>query len=170
MKKIHFRGRIISVSDNKIKLSNGRQVFREVVHHPGAVAIIGINEKKEIMLIKQYRHAVGGDIWEIPAGLVNKGETKLKAAQREFEEETGYYPKKVKKALAAYTTPGYSDELLHYFFAQDLEKTCQNMDEDEEISAYFVPLKKAKQMIKTGEINDNKTIIGVLMAYDAFLS
>ena len=169
-----YKGRIVSLREDTVKMSNGRVAKREIVEHAGAVVIIGITDdlpsprlrqaSKKILLIKQFRKPIEKEIIEIPAGLVHADETSLKAAKRELLEETGYHAKKIKKVLEAYTTPGYSTEMLQYFLAWDLETRAQKPDEDELIKVMPVPLKAAWKLVEQGKIKDNKTIIAIVLA------
>ena len=155
---------MINMKDVEVELSNGKISNREVVEHPGAVIIVPITSDKKIVLIKQFRKPVEKVIYEIPAGLIDKGEKLEDAAKRELKEETGYVAGKIKKFLSAYTTPGYSTEMIHYFLATDLKKESQSFDEDENIEVELVDLKESIEWIKQGKINDNKTIVGIMMA------
>ncbi|OGC05104.1 hypothetical protein A2276_04085 [candidate division WOR-1 bacterium RIFOXYA12_FULL_43_27] len=160
----YYKGRMINMKDVEVMLPDGKVSRREIVEHPGAVIIVAITDKKEIVLIKQYRKPVEEVIIEIPAGLVNKGEKLEEAAKRELKEETGYTAGKIKKALSSYTSPGYSTEMIHYFIATELEKGAQGFDEDENIDAFLLSLDEAKRQIKEGKIKDNKTIVGIMLA------
>lgn len=155
---------MLKMRDDQVKMENGKISRREIVEHPGAVVLVAITDDKKIVFIKQYRKPVEGVIIEIPAGLVNKGESLKQAARRELKEETGYAAGKIRKVLSAYTSPGYSTELIHYFLANGLKKESQQYDEDEQIEVFLLSLSDAKKKIKTGEIKDNKTIVGIMLA------
>ena len=159
-----YTGRIISVRQDEVKLPNGKIAKREIVEHPGAVAIIAVTQHNEIILIKQFRKPVEEVIYEIPAGLANQGEELEAAARREFLEETGYRAQKIGKVLAAYTSPGYSTEILHYFVAEDLKLEKQNLDADEVVKVEKIKIEECLQKIESGEIKDNKTILGIMIA------
>lgn len=160
----HYKGRMINMKDVEIELANGKTSRREVVEHPGAVVVIGITKEKQLVLIKQFRTPVGAVIIEACAGLVNKGEKLIDAAKRELKEETGYDCGKIKQVLSAYTSPGYSTEIIHYFIATDLTKGSQGFDEDENIEMFLLSIDEAKHQIKEGKIKDNKTIIAIMLA------
>ncbi|MBI5698764.1 NUDIX hydrolase [Candidatus Saganbacteria bacterium] len=162
-KKI-YKGRIISVRDDTVRMATGRVTSREVVEHPGAVGVIALTSKSEIILVRQYRKPVEQVMLEIPAGLFNKGENLAAAAKRELEEETGYKAGKIKKVFSAFMSPGYSTERFHYFLTKDLKKTSQRYEEDEHIKVVKLPLLKAWHMVKSGQIKDNKTIVGIAIA------
>ncbi|MEM1856108.1 MAG: NUDIX hydrolase, partial [Candidatus Methanomethylicaceae archaeon] len=143
-------------------LSNGRIVKREIVVHRGAVAIVGLYEDK-IILIKQYRHAAGKFMWEIPAGTLEEGEDPLECAKREFLEETGYIASEFKKISQFYVAVGYCTEVIHLFIANNLKKAISSPEEDENIEVHMFPINEAINMIKNGQIEDAKTIIGILL-------
>lgn len=160
----HYKGRLLKLRDDEIKLENGRIARREIVEHPGAVCVIGITADKKLVLIRQFRKPVEEEIVEICAGLVDPGETLEQAAKRELHEETGYIAGKLEKILSAYATPGYSTEMIHYFIAADLRMDKQRNEEDEQIEVLLLPIGEALQKIKSGVIKDNKTIIGIMLA------
>ena len=159
-----YSGHLLGLREDTVRLENGNISRREICEHPGAVAIVALTKKKEIVLIRQFRKPAEKVMIEIPAGLVEKGEKLAAAAKRELEEETGYVAGKLKLVFSAYTTPGYSTELLHYFLATDLKKTAQHYEEDEEIDVDVTPLKQALEMAKKGKIADNKTVVGIAVA------
>jgi len=159
-----YDGRIVSVREDEVELSNGKKSKREVVEHPGAVALIAITAKQELVLVKQFRKPVGKEVVEIPAGLANKGEKLADAAKRELEEETGFVAGSIKEILSAYSTPGYSSELIRYFLATDLTKKEQKSDEDELISVELVKIDDAVKRTREGKVTDNKTIVGINIA------
>jgi len=157
-----FQGRIISLRKDKVKLPDGRISTREIIEHPGAVVILAINKEKEIIMIKQFRKATEEVLWELPAGTLEENEKLIDCARRELEEETGYYPRKLKKIITFFSTPGFCNEKLTLFIAEDLIKGNKNEDEDEFIQVEHIKIKKALEMIKKNIIKDAKTIIGIL--------
>jgi ADP-ribose pyrophosphatase len=159
-----YKGRIVSLRNETVKVSNGVISNREIVGHPGAVAVIAITKDKKILLIRQFRKSADKVLLEIPAGLVHKGESWISGAKRELEEETGYRAKKIKELFWGYSSPGYSTEIIRFFFATDLVKAEQNTDEDEIISVASYPIKKCLNMVRSGVIKDNKTMVGILAA------
>jgi len=159
-----FRGRIIGLREDTVRLSNGVISKREIVEHPGAVCVIAITNKNELVLIRQFRRSANRVLLEIPAGLVHKGESWRAGALRELAEETGYKAKKIRELFWGYSSPGYSTEIIRFFLATGLKKTEQNTDEDEMIDVLLVPLKKSAELIKKGRVRDNKTIAGILAA------
>ncbi len=135
---------------------------RELVVHPGAVVILPFIDKNKIVLIRQFRYAAKGDLWEIPAGTLEAGENPLVCAKRELEEEIGFKAKKFKLLTRFFSAPGISDEVMTLYSAHQLYPGLKNLDHDEWIEHRITPLKDALRMIRTGQIKDAKTIIGIL--------
>lgn len=160
-KKI-YRGRIINLRVDEVSLPDGKTTNREVVEHAGAVAVVPVNEKGELLLVRQYRYAVGKTLLEIPAGKLNPGEDYASCAGRELTEETGYKAGNLKYLISFYTTPGFTNEQIHLFLATDLTLIKQNLDEDEFIDVETVSLKQALGMVLSGEIYDAKSVAGIL--------
>jgi ADP-ribose pyrophosphatase len=157
-----YSGRIIGLHVDKIILPGGQQTIREVVTHPGgAVALAMLNDGK-VLFVRQPRYPVGRDLLELPAGKLDTGEDPAKSVLRELEEETGYRAGKVRLLCSFYTSPGFCNELLHLFLAEDLIPTRQNLEHDEQISVEQYSLPEAMQMVRDGKIRDAKTIIGLL--------
>ena len=159
-----YKGRIVSLREDSVELPGGIRAKREIVEHPGAVAIIALTKENRIVLVRQYRTAAKRVLLEVPAGLVQKGETPAQAAKRELEEETGYFAKKIKKVFEGYASPGYSTEVIRYFLAEGLTKTSQRTEEDELIDVECLKVSDCFKMIKKRKIRDNKTIIGIMIA------
>jgi len=160
-KKKIFEGKILglSVYDGIIE---GRKVKREMIEHRGAAAILAFDEAGKVILVKQHRYP-HGYVLEIPAGTLEKGENPLKCAFRELEEETGYRAKKMTPLITYYPSIGYNTEIIHCFLASNLRKNSDlSLDDDEILSVIKVDLKKLIRMIKTGKIQDSKTICAVL--------
>lgn len=159
-----YSGKKITVRKDEIILDDGRMVMREVIEHPGSAAIIPFISEKEIILIRQYRHAVGETLYEIPAGTLDHGETFDVCARRELEEETGYSARMLEPLIILYPSPGILNEKMHLFKATNLVKTQTNYQMDESIKGIVqVKLDDALDMIKKGEIKDAKTVCGILM-------
>ena len=160
-----FEGEILKVFLDEVVMPDGKVHEREVVKHQGAVAIIPVTNRK-VVLVKQYRHPIKEALLEIPAGKLDPGEKPLDCAMRELEEETGYKTKKLIKLADFHTTPGYSNELLHLYFAGELEKGEQKPEGGEELDLEVVNvgLNETFAMIASGEIKDAKTIIGLCLA------
>lgn len=156
-----FNGRILKVSVDTVLLPNGSTSTRELVKHAGACAILPIYEKN-IVLVKQFRKAIEDVLIEIPAGKLEIGEDPKECAIRELSEETGYKAKKMTKMTNLLTAPGFSNEVLYTFLAEDLEKGEIHLDQDEFVEVFEISPKKAKEKILSGEINDAKTVCSIL--------
>lgn len=159
-----YQGHIIRLVKDRFVLDVARDkiVTRELVLHPGAVVIIPFSAKEEILLLKQFRYAAQGDLWEIPAGTIERHEKPFICAKRELEEETGFKAQKWKKLAEFFPAPGISNERMYLYQAENLVPGKKNLDHDEWIEHKAVSLKKALQMIKRGQIQDAKTIVGIL--------
>jgi len=162
-----YKGRIVSLRDDIVILPNKVKAKREIVEHPGAVAVIAITAKKEIVLVRQFRKPAEKALLEIPAGLIKKGESGVAAARRELKEETGFIAKSVKKIMEAYSSPGYSSEVIKYYIAKGLIRSKQDNEEDERIQVEILKMPDAIRRVKNGKIKDNKTIIGIYIARDS---
>jgi ADP-ribose pyrophosphatase len=159
-----YAGKILRLRVDDVELPSGKIAKREIVEHPGAVAIVALTENKEIVLIRQYRKATEEVMWEIPAGKIESNEEPLDCAMRELQEETGFRAKNWKKLLSFYTSPGFSDEILHLYSAERLQRGEQCLEEDEEIRISILPLGEAVKKMAKGQIRDGKTIIGILLS------
>jgi len=157
-----YRGKVINVCQYKVKLPDGRKTIREIVEHPGAVVILALTDDKKIVMIKQFRKPAEEVLWELPAGTIEPGEDLENCARRELEEETGYYPRKIKKIITFFSSPGFCNEKLTLFLAKDLEKRIKNEDADEFIKVQLITLEETLDMVKNNIIKDAKTIIGIL--------
>ncbi|MGZ4106538.1 MAG: NUDIX hydrolase, partial [Tumebacillaceae bacterium] len=137
---------------------NGNQSTREVVLHPGAVTVLAITEDDKVLLVRQYRNPCDTVLIEAPAGKLEKNEDPLEAAKRELEEETGYTANKWQHLSSFYTSPGFSNEILHAYVATELTKTAQNLDNDEFLDLIAVTADEVQEMLNKGEIVDSKTL------------
>jgi ADP-ribose pyrophosphatase len=158
-----YNGKIFDVVLEKVTLPNGVVKNREIVRHPGAAAMVPLLDDGNVVLIKQYRHAVGQFVWEIPAGTLEPEEAPLGCAQRELVEEIGYEAATFDKLTEIWPAPGYTDEQIHIFLATGLTAAEQELEDDEVLEAQPMPLETALEMIRTGEIQDGKTIVGLLL-------
>jgi len=159
-----YKGRIIALREDTVKLSNGVVSKREIVEHPGAVALIAVTKDKKMILIRQFRKSADKVLLEIPAGLVHKGERDIDGARRELQEEAGVRAKSLKLIFAGYASPGYSTEVLKFYLATGLVESKLDCDFDEMIEVYRYPIKDCVKMLKAGKIKDNKTAVGILLA------
>ncbi|OLA78142.1 MAG: hypothetical protein BHW55_02420 [Candidatus Melainabacteria bacterium 35_41] len=159
-----YDGRIIKVYKDNVELADGKKSFREVVRHSGGVVILAFKDEDTFLLVKQYRYPIGETVLELPAGKLEKGEDPFEAAKRELEEETGYCANKWTDLGYINTSPGFSDEKLYLYLAQDLEYTHCHPDEGEIIQAFEYKYDDVLKMIDNGEINDAKTICGLMRA------
>lgn len=159
-----FEGRVISLKVDEVKLPNGKTGTREIINHPGAVAIIALTPERKIVLVEQYRKALERSIIEIPAGKLEKGEEPITTAIRELEEETGYKAEKFTFLQAFATSPGFADEIIHLFLAENLSnvENKADLDEDEFVELLEVTVEEAEQLVAEGKIFDAKTAFAVL--------
>ncbi|CAH1197402.1 Methanol dehydrogenase activator [Paenibacillus allorhizoplanae] len=155
-----FKGKIISLQVDQVTLPNGGTASREIVKHPGAVAVIPLLGDKMIV-VEQYRKPLEKSQVEIPAGKLDSGEEPLRAALRELEEETGYKSDNIRLVSSFYTSPGFADEIIHLYIAEDLVKGTANPDEDEFLDCEAITLEQAQQYMREGRISDAKTIMAV---------
>lgn len=158
-----FSGKVISLQVDEVELPNGRLAKREIVKHPGAVAIIPITDDNKIVMVEQYRAALGRTIIEIPAGKLEKGEEPRESAIRELEEETGYECNSLEWLISFYTSPGFADEIIHVYIAKGLTKKehAASLDEDEFVHLHEVSLDEALTLIQEQKIYDAKTAYAV---------
>ena len=160
-----FSGQLIRLRVDEVLLPNGRKTSREIVEHGGAVAIIAL-QSNGVLMERQYRHAAGRVMWEIPAGTIEKGEEPKDCAIRELREETGYEAKKMEEIIHFYVAVGYSTEVIRIFLATGLKRHGATLEEDEQIETILLPIGDALRMVKGNEIEDAKTIIGLLSLRD----
>lgn len=159
-----FDGRIIKVRVDTVRLPDGRQALREVVDHRPAVVLVPVDEAGNVLLVRQFRYAVGGELLEAPAGVVEDQETPEECAQRELREETGYRAGSIRRLGGFWTGPGFCNEFIHAFLATGLTPGSLAADPDENITVERVPLATVRELIHDGSIQDAKTIAALLMA------
>ena len=158
------RGRVIELFSENITLENGVTTDIDILHHPGAAAIVPMADPETLIWIRQYRHAVGGYIWEIPAGTLNNGENPMACARRELIEETGFSANAWHCLGEIVPVPGYSSERIHLYLASDLTIARQDLDRDELLAVHRIAFSEALEMLYSGQIVDGKTITGLLLA------
>ncbi|MBW2270771.1 MAG: NUDIX hydrolase [Deltaproteobacteria bacterium] len=159
-----YKGAMIEVVTEDVSLPNGRTVPLDLVRHPGAAAVVPFLGDDEILLIRQYRFAVGGEILEVPAGKLDPGETPTECAARELEEETGWRPGRLEHLATILTTPGFTNERIHLFAAFELEAGRQDLQHDEMIEVVPMPIDAALDAIWRGELPDAKSALALVHA------
>ncbi|QHJ71091.1 NUDIX hydrolase [Planococcus halotolerans] len=161
-----YEGKIINLKVDEVSLPNGRTSKRELIEHPGAVAILAITPENKIIMVEQYRKALERSIIEVPAGKLEKGETPETTAMRELEEETGYTAESLELIQSFSTSPGFADEVIHLFLAEGLHKAEPGavLDEDEFVELMEVSIEEAEKMMQDNRIYDAKTAFAVLWA------
>ncbi len=160
-----YTGRVVTLNVDAVTLPNGVTVDLEVVRHPGAAAVVPLKENGTVVLIRQFRHAAGGFIYEIPAGKLHPGENPLHCAARELEEEIGYRAASFELLSSIFTAPGFTDEVIHIYKATGLTPGRQQLDRDEVLEVTEMPLEEAIRRIQDGAIRDAKTIVGLAAVY-----
>ncbi len=161
-----YKGKILNLRIDTVELPDKKYSKREIVEHPGSVAIVPITKKKEIILVKQYRKAVESHLLEVPAGKLELNEEPIETARRELKEETGIEAGKLEYITEFFTSPGFSNEKIYLFLAMDLLEGLSELDDGEYIEETKIEIDKLVDMIKKGQILDSKTIIGVYMAIE----
>ena len=163
-----FAGRIFTVNVESITLLRGERLEAEIIRHPGSVVLVPVTDRGEIVLVRQYRHAIGRSAWELPAGSLKHGEDPRAAAVRECHEEIGLIPSAVERLGAFFPTPGYCDEEMSFYRATGLRAPAEDdpaarQDEDEDIEAKAFSVNAIRQMVASGEIVDLKTVAGLTL-------
>lgn len=159
-----YDGRVVKLSVLEVELPNGAIAKREVIAHPGAVAIVALDADQQVLLVRQFRMAVDSVMLEIPAGTLNPGEEVAFCAARELQEETGFRPGVLEKLGGIHVAPGYTSEYIHLFLATQLVESRLPMDDDEFIELERAPLAEALRLIDEGVIHDAKSVSGLLLA------
>ena len=163
-----FEGRVFSVVVESITTRKGGKMDVEVVRHPGSVVLIPLTAGNDVILVRQYRHAIGRSAWELPAGTLKSNEAPEKAAARECHEEIGLLPGHLEELGSYFPTPGYCDEEMTFYKATELREAgpgdeSAQQDEDEDIEKEAFSLEQIRSMIRSGEIIDMKTVAGVAL-------
>ncbi len=160
-----YRGRVFSVGERTVRLPDGRQAPREIVHHLGAAAVVPVDAQGRVTLVRQFRTAIGAVTLEIPAGKLDTAqENPLDCAHRELMEETGLAAERMELLTRLTPTPGYCTEVVNLYLATELSKGRMRLDEDEFLTVERMPLAEAADMVMRGELADAKTAVGILMA------
>ena len=159
-----YKGIIVNVETDLVRLSNDKQTLREVVHHPGGVCVAAVDEDGTIALVRQYRFPFREHLWELPAGKLESGEDPLPAAMRELSEETGLEAEHWQPLGSILTSPGFSTETLYLYLATGLRQGEAHPDPNEFLDVERIPLKDLVSRVESGEIRDAKTVIGALRA------
>ena len=162
-RRLAFSGRVFRVESDRVRLSNGRTTTLDIVRHRGSVVLIPQPSPDHVILIRQYRYAIGRWIWELPAGTLDPGERPLTAARRECAEEIGLTPRRVRLVGEFYPTPGFCDEVMRYYVCSDLRRPTHAVarDPDEQIEPRSFSLRRARTLIARGDIVDMKTVVGL---------
>ena len=158
-----FHGRVFDVTVDTIREAD-KTYQRETVHHPGSAVIVPVFEDGMLALVRQYRHPAVRYLLEVPAGTLKRGEAPEEGAARELEEELGCTAGRMEKLSEFFVTPGFCEEKMWLYLATDLTETEQRLEDDEIIEVVRIPFSRALSMITTGEIEDAKTIIGIMLA------
>ncbi len=163
-RKSIYRGKIIELTLDRLTLPNGRETELEIVHHPGGAAVVALDPNANVCLLRQFRHAAGGWLWELPAGKLDPGEAPLATAQRELKEEAGLLAADWQSLGRLISSPGVFTEVIHLFLARDLTPVATNTGEHELIKVHWLPFEQALAMARDGEITDAKSVAGLFRA------
>lgn len=159
-----YRGKFLEMVTEDVTLPNGRTMTLDMIRHPGAAAVVPFLSEDEVLLIRQYRYAAGGEIYEVPAGKLDPGESPEGCAGRELEEETGYRPNRIEPLGSILTTPGFTDERIYLFAAFDLERKEQQLEDDELIELAPMRLEEALELVWSGQLPDAKSALALVHA------
>jgi ADP-ribose pyrophosphatase len=159
-----YRGRVIDLWVERITLPNEKQMSLELVHHPGGAAIVALDDQSNVCLLRQYRHAAGGYIYELPAGKIDDSEPPIDTAQRELREEAGMQAADWQTLGRMYSSPGFCDEIIHIYLARDLTPVPVEHEEHEIIEVEWVAFDEAMERAASGDINDAKSVTALFRA------
>lgn len=163
--KTLYDGRLIRLNQETVSLPNGKEVALDIVHHPGGAVVVAMDENDNVCLLRQFRHAASGTIWELPAGCIDPDDREpLLTAKRELEEEAGFVAGRWQDLGSIFTSPGFCDECLYLYLARDLTETRTEHGEDELIEVHWLPFAKALDMVADNTIHDAKSVVGLLKA------
>ncbi|MBL8264918.1 NUDIX hydrolase [Steroidobacter sp.] len=159
-----YTGRVIQVNVEQVRLPNDHVATLEIVHHPGGAAVVALDAANRVCLVKQYRHAAGGYIWEFPAGKIDNKEPPLQTAQRELEEEAGRRASQWRSLGEYLSSPGFLTEVVYLFFATGLTEVDVQLEAGEVLEAHWLPFEQVLQMAHSGELRDGKSLAALLRA------
>lgn len=159
-----YRGKIIDLYLEQVTLPNGAVAELEIVRHPGGAAIVALDSENQVCLLRQYRHAAGGWLWELPAGKLDPGESPFTTARRELQEEAGLQAARWESLGSIVSSPGVFTEIVHLFLARNLNRVPANAEAHEVFEVHWIPLAQALAQARTGEITDAKTLAGLFRA------
>ena len=162
--KLIYQGKILQLVLESTTLPNGRRVELEILHHPGGAAIVALDTQNRVCLLRQYRHAAGGWIWELPAGKLETDEAPQVTAARELAEEAGMQAGRWDTLGDILASPGFCDEILHLYLARDLSPVPAHPEEDELLEIHWIPFEQALQHAYDGTYPDAKTMLGLVLA------
>lgn len=162
-----YTGRVLNLDVDTVQFPDGSSGELEIIRHPGAAAVVPVlSDPKStdpvLLLLRQFRHAAGGPLWEIPAGRLDHGEAPEACARRELREEAGVEPGRLERLTTIWTTPGFTDEAIHLFWATDLKPVAHAREPDEFIEVVPKPMTEVLSLIRDGEIRDGKTVVAIL--------
>jgi ADP-ribose pyrophosphatase len=157
-----FEGRVFNVRVDRVRYSDGAEHRLDIVEHPGSVVILASPAPEQLVLVRQYRHPAGRLLWELPAGTAEPGELPAAGAARELAEETGYRAGRIRAIGSLFMTPGFCDEIMHFFYAEELQAGPQSLDDDERIEVMTFTREAAWRLVASGDIADVKTVLALL--------
>jgi len=159
-----FEGRVVELNIESLPLPNGVPQDLEIIRHPGGAAVVALDEDRHVCLLRQFRHAAGGWLWELPAGKLEKEETPQATAERELAEEAGLRAGHWHQLGTVLMTPGFCDEKIHLYLARELTPVASHPERDEVIEIHWLPFGRAIEQVRDGTIHDAKTMLGLLLA------
>ncbi len=163
-RRIIHAGEVVNLGLEEVELPNGENFELEVIRHPGGAAVVALDTQNRICLLRQYRHAAGGWLWELPAGKIDHPEAPQQTAQRELQEEAGLTAEQWQSMGSFLSTPGFCDERIHLYLARDLQTTVTDRHIHEVIEVHWVDYDKAMEQLYSGDIIDAKTMLGLMLA------
>lgn len=159
-----FHGRVIQLNVERVQLPNGSTADLEIIHHPGGAAVVAVDSQGQVCLLRQFRHAVGGWLWELPAGKIDNREPPLATARRELQEEAGFTAAQWDSLGDYVSSPGVFTEVVHLFLASSLSPASIQLEEHEVIEVHWKPWKEILEMARDGELRDGKSVVGIFRA------